>query len=450
MHRPGRLIGHADGLSRTPLRAFNAIVTEDPVADAPEENQEWHNRPKESPPHTKQSQCSEVQGDVLQSTDSIAHCNSADFKLGAGIARSIKRRFPTQYPDKEPIANEVLWPQWIPESQRFVYHLITKLRSFHKPTYKALTLSLEAMKGHAESKNVLRISMPQIGCGLDKLDWSKVQTLIQEVFRPTNVEIIVFLKPSKEPPRASQDSVDSFDNAVAATTANDSEMLTSLASAQRADSAFKNFFEWVTRGTLPRTHELQGLPRATWKLVNEFRSLNIINDVLYREFVHKRRPSYFQQPIAASLVPQVLNSIQSSTTGGHLGIFKTVEKNRDRFYWPGFLEDVKLFINRCEQCQKRANPPKTHRHSLVEWTQANRFIILASILWVRYHCRTVTNTYFPSAIVSRNGTKQSHFPTKLPLQQLRLFLKKGFVDLNAPTVSIAINVVISNQNFSKV
>ena len=135
----------------------------------------------------------------------------------------------------------------------------------------------------------------------------------------------------------------------------------------------KNLLQWVIRGTPPSTHELQGLPRATWQLVNEFRSLKTINDVLCREFTHKGRPSYFQQLIPASLVPQVLNSIHSSSTGGHLGIFKTVEKVRERFYWPGFQEDVKLFINRCEQCQKRANPPKTHRHSLVEWTPSYPF-----------------------------------------------------------------------------
>ena len=89
VHRPGKSIGHADGLSRTPLIAFNAIATEDPATNAPEDDQEWPNRTIESPPDAKQIQYSEIQGDVLQSTDSIAHCISADFKLGAGIARSI-------------------------------------------------------------------------------------------------------------------------------------------------------------------------------------------------------------------------------------------------------------------------------------------------------------------------------------------------------------------------
>ena len=108
VHRPRKSIGHADGLTRTPLRAFNAIVTEDPATDAPEEDQEWPNRTNESPLDHKHFQYSEIQGHVLQSTDSIAHCISADFKLGAGIARSIKRRFSTQYPDKKAIASEVI------------------------------------------------------------------------------------------------------------------------------------------------------------------------------------------------------------------------------------------------------------------------------------------------------------------------------------------------------
>ena len=53
VHRHGKLIGHADGLSRTPLRAFNAIITEDPATDPPEEDQKWSNRTNESPPDPK-------------------------------------------------------------------------------------------------------------------------------------------------------------------------------------------------------------------------------------------------------------------------------------------------------------------------------------------------------------------------------------------------------------
>ena len=82
--------------------------------------------------------------------------------------------------------------------------------------------------------------------------------------------------------------------------------------------------------------------------------------------------------------------------------------------------------------------------------QAIRFIIFAMILWVPYHCRTVINTFFWLAIISRSGRKRFRFPTKLLLPQVRHFLKIGSVDSDAPTVSIAIKVVILNQNFSEV
>ena len=315
VHRPGKSIGHADGLSRTPLRAFNPMVIEDPAADAPEEDQEWPNRTKESPPDPKHFQYSEIQGDVQQSAESIAHCISADFKLGAGNARSLKRSFPAQYPDKEAIASEVIWPQWIPESQPFVYHSITEARSFHKPTYKALRAPLEAMQRHAESNNVQRISLPQIGCGLDKLDWQKVRKLIHEVFQPTSIDLTVLLKPHSGTLNSSPIPMDSPIDTDTAKALDDSDNIPSLASAQRSDPALKQLLHWITRGVPPSSQELRGLPRTTWKLAHEFRSLKVVNDILCREFIHKVGSSHHQQLIPASLVPQILKSIHSSPTG---------------------------------------------------------------------------------------------------------------------------------------
>ena len=124
----------------------------------------------------------------------------------------------------------------------------------------------------------------------------------------------MFLKPSKEPPHASRDSVDSFDHAVAAETPHDSESLISLASVQRADSVLRKLFQWVARGIPPSTHELQKRPCAPWQFLNEFRNLKVINDVLCGEFVHKGHQSCSQQLLPVTLLPRVLNSIHSSTT----------------------------------------------------------------------------------------------------------------------------------------
>ena len=101
--------------------------------------------------------------------------------------------------------------------------------------------------------------------------------------------------------------------------------------------------------------------------MEEFSSLCISNGVLCRKFdPTDGRGSFLQQIVPQSLVEELLGSTHSSSTGGHLGVAKITEKIRQGFYWPGFREDVKLSISRCPQCQKRSNPPKTHRHTLVD------------------------------------------------------------------------------------
>ena len=59
----------------------------------------------------------------------------------------------------------------------------------------------------------------------------------------------------------------------------DSDNIPSLASAQKNDPALKHLRHWIIRVTPPSSQELQGLPRTTWKLAHEFRSLKVINDI---------------------------------------------------------------------------------------------------------------------------------------------------------------------------
>ena len=62
-----------------------------------------------------------------------------------------------------------------------------------------------------------------------------------------------------------------------------------------------------------------------------------------------------------------MTALHSSKTAGHFGTHKVIEKVRQRFYRPGFKDDVKHIIQCCDICQKESGPPKTHRHSLVDW-----------------------------------------------------------------------------------
>ena len=126
-------------------------------------------------------------GNLLESKDSLAHCISSDFKMSAGIARSIKRKFPYNLPES---TNSPLFFQQLDD--RFIYHLVTKKCFFQKPTYDSLRQSLDTMTFHANTHKVTEISMPKAGCGLDRLEWHKFERRIREICAQSNLTITVY------------------------------------------------------------------------------------------------------------------------------------------------------------------------------------------------------------------------------------------------------------------
>ena len=367
-HRPGKSIGHADGLSRSPS-VINVITDQstpayrpgedEPVVDANGCDQEWPNRDLNVstpviPDLSPTGQYREVSADLFSTKNSFAHCVSADFKMSSGIARKIKRNFPIAYPTNLDHTLHPIWPQWLPDSQRYIYHLITKQKQNNKTTYGTLRASLERMRAHAEQNTVKSISIPCAGCGVDCLDEDKICQLIRETFRTSTVQITVYLK---EFARSSQPNHNGKFSGIG-----------TLQELQEADEALRHVRAWVRASKTPTTSELQGLPRLAWRMYNQLGSLYLHNDILCRKFEpNDGSAPFLQQIVPHVLIPEVLESLHSSSTAGHLGTYKVIEKVRQRFYWPGFKEDDKLFIRCCDICQKRSNPPKTHRHSLVDW-----------------------------------------------------------------------------------
>ncbi|XP_028589868.2 ADP-ribose glycohydrolase OARD1 isoform X2 [Podarcis muralis] len=134
-----------------------------------------------------------IKGDLFTcpGTDSLAHCISEDCHMSAGIAAIFKKKFGgvQELLNQKKKTGDVAVLQ---RDNRYVYYLITKNKYFHKPTYGNLQKSLEAMKLHCMNNGVTCISMPKIGCGLDRLDWNKVSTVLEEVFEDTDVSITVY------------------------------------------------------------------------------------------------------------------------------------------------------------------------------------------------------------------------------------------------------------------
>lgn len=125
----------------------------------------------------------------------IAHCISADFALGAGIAVEFNKRF-----DMKNILKSK-YPNFLHDYITYNYNgmaliegrvinLITKERYYNKPTYQSLTEALTVAKYRIPS-TCKKIAMPLIGCGLDRLQWNRVSAIIKEVFADEDIEILV-------------------------------------------------------------------------------------------------------------------------------------------------------------------------------------------------------------------------------------------------------------------
>ena len=123
--------------------------------------------------------------------ESLAHCVSADLRMGKGIAVLFKDRFGGISELREQ-NQRTGGCAVLKRDSRYIYYLVTKDKYFLKPTYKTLQESLQTMKIHCIQKEVSKISMPKIGCGLDKLQWHKVKDIIEETFSDAKIEITVY------------------------------------------------------------------------------------------------------------------------------------------------------------------------------------------------------------------------------------------------------------------
>lgn len=133
----------------------------------------------------------------------LVHCISADFMMGAGIARTfsdlgikseLKRTYLENIWDGKGYCLHTSAGTMTERFPNGVFNLVTKERYFHKPTIQTLGNALVSMKEQCLEHNIYALAMPTIGCGLDRLPWAGqdgVSKLIQDVFRDTDIRVTV-------------------------------------------------------------------------------------------------------------------------------------------------------------------------------------------------------------------------------------------------------------------
>ena len=197
-----------------------------------------------------------------------------------------------------------------------------------------------------------KLGTPHLACGFDKSDWTEVQKLIHETVTDSKLDVAVFtLKTPLE-----------------STTLGDHITAVDLQNAQTTDTGINQILTWARKQSHPPSSHLQGLARDVWRMWNPFDELTIRHANLCRKHENfKTGQTIVQQVVPPALVQSILHSLHSDYTSACLGVTKTLEKVRSRFYWPGHKRDVEVFVASCFVCQKLNSPMKKYIHSLWAW-----------------------------------------------------------------------------------
>lgn len=85
----------------------------------------------------------------------------------------------------------------------------------------------------------------------------------------------------------------------------------------------------------------------------------------------------WETPAGDKVVPQLIlpkqlrreafDQLHSTPTAGHMGVNKTVDRLRQRFYWPHCHQDVKDWCSSCDVCASRRGPPRKSRAPLAQY-----------------------------------------------------------------------------------
>ena len=126
------------------------------------------------------------------------HCVSSDFALGAGIAKIFREKFPIFVERKQEMIRKFPRAKLsglfsVATDGYTIVNLVTKRNYWDKPTYDSMETSLRSLRQYLMQRpHIKRVLTPRIGCGLDRLDWSKVRVMIENILEKVDVEVKIF------------------------------------------------------------------------------------------------------------------------------------------------------------------------------------------------------------------------------------------------------------------
>ena len=121
-----------------------------------------------------------------------------------------------------------------------------------------------------------------------------------------------------------------------------------IALAQLDDLTIRPVVQWKQRRHRPSRSERKDEHHDTTRILLEWNKPELINGVLYRN-CGLRKQIVLLKKFHSTVLQELHNNM------GHVGVERTANLIRDRFYWPKMLSDIELHLKSC-QCLKSKMP----------------------------------------------------------------------------------------------
>ena len=141
--------------------------------------------------------------------------------------------------------------------------------------------------------------------------------------------------------------------------------ISDLQQLQQDDDVVGPILKAVIEKERPSRTLTRGKDRKFYLLLQQWDQLYIEQGLLFRRYEDCHgKEKWAQWVVPLALQKEILSDLHSGAVGGHLGEDKTLNRLRERFYWPGHTEDVHKWCQQCTECAMRKTPVPKQRAKL--------------------------------------------------------------------------------------
>lgn len=143
---------------------------------------------------------------------------------------------------------------------------------------------------------------------------------------------------------------------------------------QESDPDLKRIREWMSANSRPTWQEVSSSSPSLKSYWAQWNSL-LIEEGLLKRIVESADGTEAKRQLLVpkTCVPEILRQLHDGTSGGHLGVKKTLQKVRERFYWVSCSDDVRDWCRRCATCAASNGPQRKRRAGMQQYIVGSPF-----------------------------------------------------------------------------